>query len=90
MNNNAWGGAIRELQKIAAKEGVLALWKGVEPAMAREGALTASQLAAYDEFKRVGLATYNVSTKYILLFLKCKGQPRGQSMHVHIMENINY
>ena len=53
MNNNAWRGAIRELQKIAAKEGVLALWKGVEPAMARARALTASQLATYDEFKRV-------------------------------------
>ena len=53
MNNNALRGAIRELQKVAAKEGVLALWKGVEPTMARAGALTASQLATYDEFKRV-------------------------------------
>ncbi|GKD18259.1 mitochondrial substrate carrier family protein UcpB isoform X3 [Tanacetum coccineum] len=53
MNNNARRGAIGELQKIAAKEGVLALWKGVGPAMARAGALTASQLATYDEFKQV-------------------------------------
>ncbi|GKB46780.1 hypothetical protein Tco_0897533 [Tanacetum coccineum] len=46
MNNNTCRGAIGELQKIDAKEGVLALWKGVA------GALTASQLATYDEFKQ--------------------------------------
>ncbi|KAJ0878256.1 putative mitochondrial carrier domain superfamily [Helianthus annuus] len=53
MNRNVHIGAIGELQKIAAKEGVTALWKGVGPAMARAGALTASQMATYDEFKRV-------------------------------------
>ncbi|XP_023738414.1 uncharacterized protein LOC111886407 isoform X1 [Lactuca sativa] len=53
MNPNARRGAINELQKIVRKEGVTALWKGVGPAMARAGALTASQLATYDEFKRV-------------------------------------
>ncbi|KAK9067655.1 hypothetical protein SSX86_011766 [Deinandra increscens subsp. villosa] len=53
MNRNVHIGAIAELQNIAAKEGVTALWKGVRPAMARAGALTASQMATYDEFKRV-------------------------------------
>nr|XP_043636084.1 mitochondrial substrate carrier family protein ucpB [Erigeron canadensis] len=53
MDHNLRKGAIDELQKVAAKEGVAALWKGVGPAMARAGALTASQLATYDEFKQV-------------------------------------
>ncbi|XP_076932662.1 uncharacterized protein LOC143598296 [Bidens hawaiensis] len=53
MNPNVPIGAIGELQRIAAKEGVTALWKGVGPAMVRAGALTASQMATYDEFKRV-------------------------------------
>ncbi|KAF6176596.1 hypothetical protein GIB67_034458 [Kingdonia uniflora] len=47
------GGAIRELCKISSEEGVKALWKGLGPAMTRAAALTASQLATYDEFKRV-------------------------------------
>ncbi|KMZ60237.1 hypothetical protein ZOSMA_5G01020 [Zostera marina] len=45
-------GAIREIHSIVAREGVKALWKGVGPAMARAGALTASQLATYDESKQ--------------------------------------
>lgn len=53
MNTKSNRGPIRELQKIASREGVLALWKGVGPAMARAAALTASQLATYDESKRV-------------------------------------
>ncbi|KAL8262156.1 hypothetical protein R6Q59_026205 [Mikania micrantha] len=53
MNPSVHIGAIGELQKIAAKEGITALWKGVGPAMARAGALTASQMATYDEFKQV-------------------------------------
>ncbi|KAL8198110.1 hypothetical protein R6Q57_024195 [Mikania cordata] len=40
-------------RKLLAKEGITALWKGVGPAMARAGALTASQMATYDEFKQV-------------------------------------
>nr|GLL30646.1 mitochondrial substrate carrier family protein ucpB isoform X1 [Ipomoea trifida] len=55
MNTKSNRGPIRELQKIASREGVLALWKGVGPAMARAAALTASQLATYDESKRVFL-----------------------------------
>lgn len=47
------GGPIGEMRKIVAEEGVRALWKGVGPAMARAAALTASQLATYDEFKQV-------------------------------------
>ena len=42
-----------ELRRIVTEEGVTALWKGVGPAMARAATLTASQLATYDETKRV-------------------------------------
>lgn len=45
-------GAIREMHRIASEEGIKALWKGVNPAMARAAALTASQLATYDESKQ--------------------------------------
>ncbi|CAI9107992.1 OLC1v1007498C7 [Oldenlandia corymbosa var. corymbosa] len=45
-------GPIHELRRIAHEEGVAALWKGVGPAMARAAALTASQLATYDESKQ--------------------------------------
>lgn len=53
MNPNVKGGAIGELRKMAAEEGITSLWKGVGPAMVRASALTASQLATYDEFKQV-------------------------------------
>lgn len=68
MDHNMRKGAIGELQKIAAKEGIMALWKGVGPAMVRAGALTASQLATYDEFKRV---TSKTDVFTLLLFFKC-------------------
>ncbi|KAG6417860.1 hypothetical protein SASPL_120057 [Salvia splendens] len=45
-------GPIQELQKIASEEGIAALWKGLGPAMTRAAALTASQLATYDESKQ--------------------------------------
>lgn len=48
-------GPVREMRKIVSEEGVKALWKGVGPAMARAAALTASQLATYDESKQVKL-----------------------------------
>lgn len=47
------GRAIGEMRNIVSEEGVKALWKGVGPAMARAAALTASQLATYDESKRL-------------------------------------
>ncbi|CAL5390388.1 unnamed protein product [Camellia sinensis] len=47
MNPNLRRGAIGEMRKIASEEGIMALWKGVGPAM------TVSQLATYDESKRV-------------------------------------
>ncbi|PON57205.1 Mitochondrial substrate/solute carrier [Parasponia andersonii] len=47
------GGPTEELLRIVSQEGVKALWKGVGPAMARAAALTASQLATYDETKRI-------------------------------------
>lgn len=53
MNPNLRKGAAGELRTIISEEGVKALWKGVGPAMARAAALTASQLATYDETKRV-------------------------------------
>ncbi|XP_028083380.1 mitochondrial substrate carrier family protein ucpB isoform X3 [Camellia sinensis] len=53
MNPNLRRGAIGEMRKIASEEGITALWKGVGPAMARAASLTASQLATYDESKRV-------------------------------------
>lgn len=46
-------GPILELQRTVSEEGIKALWKGVGPAMARAAALTASQLATYDETKQV-------------------------------------
>lgn len=59
MNKRSPRGPIRELQKIASEEGVMALWKGVGPAMIRAAALTASQLATYDESKQVSLGCPN-------------------------------
>ncbi|XP_061342552.1 uncharacterized protein LOC133288758 [Gastrolobium bilobum] len=46
-------GPISELQRTVSEEGIKALWKGVGPAMARAAALTASQLATYDETKQI-------------------------------------
>lgn len=40
------------MRKIVAEEGLKVLWKGVGPAMARAGCLTASQMATYDEAKQ--------------------------------------
>ncbi|XP_051142319.1 uncharacterized protein LOC127259192 isoform X2 [Andrographis paniculata] len=53
MNTKASRTPIRELHKIASEEGVAALWKGVGPAMTRAAALTATQLATYDESKQM-------------------------------------
>lgn len=53
MNPNSTRGPIKEMSKIVSEEGLKALWRGVGPAMARAGALTASQLATYDEAKQV-------------------------------------
>lgn len=53
MNSNSTSSPIREMRKIVSEEGIKALWKGVGPAMARAGCLTASQMATYDESKQV-------------------------------------
>lgn len=53
MNSNMSQGPIAEMRRLISEEGMGALWKGVGPAMARAAALTASQLATYDESKRV-------------------------------------
>jgi len=46
---------IGEMRKVLSQEGLKALWKGVGPAMARAGCLTASQMATYDESKQVSI-----------------------------------
>ncbi|XP_044491398.1 mitochondrial substrate carrier family protein ucpB isoform X2 [Mangifera indica] len=53
MNSNMSQGPIAEMRRLISEEGMGALWKGVGPAMARAAALTASQLATYDESKRI-------------------------------------
>lgn len=50
---NSRRGLTGEMRKIISEEGFRALWKGVGPAMTRASALTASQLATYDESKQV-------------------------------------
>ncbi|XVE77702.1 hypothetical protein DITRI_Ditri13aG0084200 [Diplodiscus trichospermus] len=45
-------GPIAEIRRIVSEEGIGALWKGAGPASVRAAALTASQLATYDETKR--------------------------------------
>ncbi|GMH02651.1 hypothetical protein Nepgr_004490 [Nepenthes gracilis] len=45
-------GVINEMRQVALEGGVIALWKGVGPAMTRAAALTSSQLTTYDESKR--------------------------------------
>lgn len=46
-------GPLQELRKMAAEEGVTGFWKGAGPEMTRAAVFTASQLATYDETKRV-------------------------------------
>uniref|UniRef100_A0A6N2MLL4 Mitochondrial substrate carrier family protein ucpB n=1 Tax=Salix viminalis TaxID=40686 RepID=A0A6N2MLL4_SALVM len=53
MNANQRRGSMAEMRTIVSEEGIRALWKGVGPAMVRAAALTASQLATYDETKQV-------------------------------------
>mmetsp|Transcript_29411 Transcript_29411/g.36343 ORF Transcript_29411/g.36343 Transcript_29411/m.36343 type:complete len:323 (-) Transcript_29411:614-1582(-) len=45
------------LSRIAREEGVLALWNGVVPTVARAMVVTASQFAAYDQIKETLLST---------------------------------
>ncbi|RVW55003.1 Mitochondrial substrate carrier family protein ucpB [Vitis vinifera] len=71
MKSNSRRGAIGEMCKIISEEGIKALWKGVGPAMVRAGALTASQLATYDE------------TKQILM----RWTPLEEGFHLHLMYN---
>ena len=47
------GSVVKEIKNILATEGVAGLWRGLGPSMARASALTASQLATYDESKQV-------------------------------------
>ncbi|KAL9674323.1 hypothetical protein QQ045_030595 [Rhodiola kirilowii] len=52
LKSSSKRGIIGEIRKIVAREGAAAFWKGVGPAMARAAALTATQLATYDESKQ--------------------------------------
>jgi solute carrier family 25 uncoupling protein 8/9 len=47
------GSVVKEIKTILATEGISGLWKGLGPSMTRASALTASQLATYDESKQV-------------------------------------
>ncbi|GIL56806.1 hypothetical protein Vafri_12106, partial [Volvox africanus] len=47
-SSNAW----TVMRQVVAEGGVLALWRGSVPSMARAALLTASQLATYDTVKR--------------------------------------
>lgn len=40
------------MREVIRNEGVLGLWQGTGPGMARAAILTASQMATYDEVKR--------------------------------------
>ncbi|CAF2141399.1 unnamed protein product [Brassica napus] len=51
MNPNAV--PMAQVREIVSIGGIGALWKGFGPAMVRAAALTASQLATYDETKRI-------------------------------------
>ncbi|KAL5707134.1 hypothetical protein ACHQM5_025221 [Ranunculus cassubicifolius] len=62
----------KELQRIISEEGFKALWKGVGAAMTRAAALTASQMATYDESKRA------------LLRLT----PLDEGFHLHLISSI--
>ncbi|XP_012832868.1 PREDICTED: mitochondrial substrate carrier family protein ucpB isoform X3 [Erythranthe guttata] len=68
MNTKVKSGPVQEFRKIASEEGVAALWKGVGPAMTRAAALTASQLATYDESK--------------LALMKCTSMREGFYLHL--------
>ncbi|XP_047983255.1 mitochondrial substrate carrier family protein ucpB-like [Salvia hispanica] len=46
-------GPLQELRKMAADEGLTGFWKGAGPEMTRAAVFTASQLATYDETKRL-------------------------------------
>lgn len=71
MSPNSSRGAITEIQKITREEGIVALWKGVGPAMARAAALTASQLATYDESKRILFKWTLVEEGFYLHLMHC-------------------
>lgn len=58
MGRLATKGPLQELSKMAREEGVTAFWKGAGPEMTRAAAFTASQLATYDETKKVNLAMF--------------------------------
>uniref|UniRef100_A0A2P2IQE5 Uncharacterized protein MANES_05G068900 n=1 Tax=Rhizophora mucronata TaxID=61149 RepID=A0A2P2IQE5_RHIMU len=69
--NQRQGGPIAEMRRTVSEEGLRALWKGVGPAMARAAALTASQLATYDETKQ----------------LLARWTPLDEGFHLHLISS---
>ncbi|KAI5075466.1 hypothetical protein GOP47_0009542 [Adiantum capillus-veneris] len=47
------GNMVRAIRSMIATEGLRGLWRGIGPSMTRASALTASQLATYDESKQI-------------------------------------
>ncbi|KAM0950653.1 putative mitochondrial carrier protein [Dioscorea sansibarensis] len=71
MNTNPKKSSVGELRQILSEEGLKGFWKGVNPAMTRAGALTASQLATYDESKQALL----------------RWTPLEESFHLHLISS---
>uniref|UniRef100_A0A0D3ASK9 Mitochondrial substrate carrier family protein n=1 Tax=Brassica oleracea var. oleracea TaxID=109376 RepID=A0A0D3ASK9_BRAOL len=66
MNPNAV--PMAQVREIVSKGGIGALWKGFGPAMVRAAALTASQLATYDETKRILVTETSLEEGFIFIY----------------------
>ncbi|CAN6846158.1 unnamed protein product [Brassica oleracea] len=66
MNPNAV--PMAQVREIVSKGGIGALWKGFGPAMVRSAALTASQLATYDETKRILVTQTSLEEGFIFIY----------------------
>ncbi|KAH7277082.1 hypothetical protein KP509_39G033600 [Ceratopteris richardii] len=64
--NRIDGKMMKEIQNMISSEGLGGLWRGVGPSMARASALTASQLATYDESKQIIKRWMNVKEGFWL------------------------
>ncbi|KAH9730161.1 mitochondrial substrate carrier family protein [Citrus sinensis] len=91
-------GSIAEMRRLISEEGIRALWKGVGPAMARAAALTASQLATYDESKRVKVFVHiilcidpfgslKVFFGFCLMQILIRWTPLEEGFHLHLISS---
>ncbi|XP_057782435.1 uncharacterized protein LOC131000510 isoform X2 [Salvia miltiorrhiza] len=62
-------GPLQELRKMAAEEGLTGFWKGAGPEMTRAAVFTASQLATYDETKRLVMRWTSLEDGFYLHFI---------------------